>query len=63
MGVARGSELGRVAGETREVVLFMDHQEVEDELEQIGVSWASVLVHCHYPDVIVGLQNGEERFW
>ena len=61
MGVARGSELGGVAGETREVVLLVDHQEVEDELEQIGVSCPSVPVHCHYPDVIAGLLHRRRR--
>lgn len=63
MGVARGSELGGVAGETREIVLLVDHQEVEDELEQIGVSCPGVPVHCHYPDVIAGLLSIEEGVW
>ena len=63
VGVARGSELGGVAGETREVVLLVDHQEVEDEFEQIGVSCRGVPVHCHYPDVIAGLLSIEKGVW
>lgn len=46
----------------REVVLLVDHQEIEDQLEKIAVSHVCLLVHCHYPDVIIGLKIREEDF-
>ena len=40
----------------------MDHQEIEDQLEKIAVSHVRLLVHCHYPDVVIGLKIREEDF-
>ena len=58
VGVARCSELWRVAREAREDVFFVDHQKIKDKFEEIAVfSSFFVFVHGYYPDEVVSLRE------
>ena len=58
--MARGSKLWGVACETREIVFFVNHEEIEDELENIPFFMrccSLLLVHRYDSDEITGLRG------